>query len=185
MHPKTKARLYVLFIFLACAAPVALSLFTYYVWKPEKRMNYGELLTASPISCVNLKTTTGEPFDEKAVKGKWVLLLVDDFNCTAACGKRLYAMRQSVLAMEIKKEKLAQVWMTAPVGNPDGDLTAQYPRTVLLASDAEWLQKLPQPSVGRILLIDPNGVPVLRYPEMPEPARMMKDLGRLLDVKRM
>ena len=30
-----------------------------------------------------------------------------------------------------------------------------------------------------------NGVPVLRYPEDPDVKRMMKDLGRLLDVKRM
>jgi hypothetical protein len=87
--------------------------------------------------------------------------------------------------MEVKKDKLAEAWMIDPAGAPRGELLAQYPHTILLANDSVWLQQLPQPTAGRIFLIDPNGLPVLRYPENPEPARMMKDLGRLLDVKRM
>ena len=185
MNPKLKARLFVLLIFVACAAPVALSLLTYYVWKPEKRMNYGELLRAEPLSFAELKSSAGTALAGKPFQGKWVLLLIDQPGCADACERRLYAMRQTALAMEIKRDKLAQAWMIEPVGAPKSELLAQYPRTNLLAGDAVWLQQLPQPSAGRIFLIDPNGLPVLRYPENPEPVRMMKDLGRLLDVKRM
>jgi hypothetical protein len=178
MNKKLKARLYVLAIFFACAAPVALSLITYYVWKPEKRMNYGELLQATPSMAPT--PIAGNPY-----QGKWVMLLIDEPNCPAACEKRLYAMRQTALAMAMKKDKLAQVWVITPSGPPRAELLAQYPKTELLVHDLAWLPKLPEPVAGRIFLLDPNGVPVLRYPEDPDVKRMMKDLGRLLDVKRM
>ena len=185
MNPKLKARLFVLLIFLACATPVALSIFTYYVLKPEKRMNYGELLHATQLSFAELKSSNGIPLADHPFQGKWVLLLIDRPGCADACERRLYAMRQTAKAMEIKKDKLAQAWMIDPAGAPKGELLAQYPHTNLLAGDAAWLQQLPPPSAGHIFLIDPNGLPVLRYPEDPDVKRMMKDLGRLLDVKRM
>jgi hypothetical protein len=180
MTPKLKSRLYLLFIFFTCAAPVLLSLLTYYVWKPEKRMNYGELLqTTASVA------TTAAPNSNNPYQGKWVMLLVDEPDCNAACEKRLYAMRQTALAMEMKKDKLAQVWVIAPAGPPKAELLAQYPATILLVHDLAWLPKLPEPVAGHIFLLDPNGVPVLRYPPDPDAKRMMKDLGRLLDVKRM
>jgi hypothetical protein len=114
-----------------------------------------------------------------------VMLLVDEPACSAACEKRLYAMRQTAIAMEMKKDKLAQVWVIAPAGPPKAELLAQYPATILLVHDLAWLPKLPQPVAGHIFLLDPNGVPVLRYPADPDAKRMMKDIGRLLDVKRM
>ena len=185
MNPKLKARLFVLLIFFACAAPVALSTLAYYVWKPEKRMNYGELLQASPLSFAQLKLIGGNGIAGDTFEGKWVLLLIDQSSCGDACERRLYAMRQTTLAMEVKKDKLAEAWMIDSSGAPKRSLLAQYPRTTLIAGDAVWLQQLPQPMAGRIFLIDPNGLPVLRYPEDPDIKRMMKDLGRLLDVKRM
>ena len=176
MEKKTKARLFVLLVFVACAAPVALSVATYYLWKPEKRMNYGELLPSTPST----SPQTNNPY-----QGKWVLLLVDEPGCPAACEKRLYAMRQTALAMEMKKDKLTQVWVIAPAGAPAAELIAQYPNTNLLVHDLAWIPQLPQPVSGRIFLLDPNGAAVLRYPADPDVKRMMKDLGRLLDVKRM
>jgi hypothetical protein len=103
----------------------------------------------------------------------------------AACEKHLYAMRQTAIAMVMKKEKLAQVWVITPPGAPSPELLTRYPDTNLLVHDLAWLPQLPQPVMGRIFLLDPNGVPVLRYPEDPDVKRMMKDLGRLLDIKRM
>lgn len=185
MTPKLKARLFVLLVFLACAAPVALSLLTYYVWKPEQRMNYGEMLQGSALAFTGLKSPSGVPLAGNPFQRKWILLLVDQPDCADACQKRLYAMRQTALAMEMKKDKLAQAWLIDPAGMPKSDLLAQYPQTQLLAGDAAWLRQLPQPFAGRIFLIDPNGLPLLRYPEDPDAKRMMKDLGRLLDIKRM
>jgi hypothetical protein len=178
MNPKLKARLFVVLIFIICAAPIALSFLTYYVWKPQNRMNYGELLQPAPASPT--ASATSNPY-----QGKWVLLLVDGPDCAAACEKHLYAMRQTAIAMVMKKEKLAQVWVITPPGAPSPELLTRYPDTNLLVHDLAWLPQLPQPVMGRIFLLDPNGVPVLRYPEDPDVKRMMKDLGRLLDIKRM
>lgn len=185
MDKKLKARLFVLLIFVACAAPVALSLFTYYVWKPQKRMNYGELLQAKPVSLSSLTTLQGGALPDAAWRGKWVLLQIDAPDCGLSCERRLYAMRQTSRAMEIKKDKLSSVWILSAPGRPRQELLAQYPDTHVVQAGDKWLATLPQPATERILLLDPNGVPVLRYPESPDIARMMKDMGRLLDVKRM
>ena len=186
MTPKFKARLYVLLIFFACAAPVALSFLTYYVWKPEKLMNYGELLQgSSPSAAPSGVTPATATSSANPYPGKWVMLLIDEPSCPASCEKRLYAMRQIVRAMEVKKDKLAQVWVISPAGAPRAELLAHYPNTDLLVHDLAWVPKLPEPNVGRIFLLDPNGVTVLRYPADPDIKLMMKDVGRLLDVKRM
>ena len=185
MDKKLKARLFVLLVFIACAAPVALSFFTYYVWKPQKRMNYGELLQAQPLSLAGLKTLSGEALPDDAWRGKWVLLQVDAPACDANCERRLYAMRQTALAMVMKKDKLRTVWVLSAAGQPSKELLAQYPDTRVVLCGEKLIAALPQPALNHILLLDPNGVPVLRYPESPDIARMMKDMGRLLDVKRM
>lgn len=185
MDKKLKARLFVLLIFAACAAPVALSFFTYYVWKPQKRMNYGELLQAKPVSLSSLTGLQGTALPDTAWRGKWVMLQVDAPECDAACEKRLYAMRQTALAMVMKKDKLASVWVLSSSGRPKPELLAQYPDIYVAQADQKWFAELPQPFQHHILLLDPNGVPVLRYPGSPDIARMMKDMGRLLDVKRM
>lgn len=177
MNKKLKARLFVLLIFFACAAPVAMSLISYYVWKPQRRMNYGELLPTA--------ATPANPVVNNPYPGKWVMLLVDRPDCPAACEKRLYAMRQTARAMEMKKDKLAQAWVVTAAGPPNAEMLTRYPHTDLYAHDVAWLPALPQPQAGRIFLLDPNGMPVLRYPEDPDVKLMMKDLGRLLDVKRM
>lgn len=185
MDKKLKARLFVLLIFTACAAPVALSFLTYYVWKPQKRMNYGELLQAKPVAVEGLKSAQGEVLPGNAWRGKWVLLQVDAPACDPNCERRLYAMRQTAQAMIMKKDKLVTVWMLSAPGQPKNELLAQYPDTQAVRADDKFLATLPQPALNHILLLDPNGVPVLRYPESPDIARMMKDMGRLLDVKRM
>lgn len=185
MDKKLKSRLFLLLIFTACAAPIALSFFTYYVWKPQKRMNYGELLQAEPISFAGMKTREGKPLPVEAWRGKWVMLLVDDPNCDRSCEARLYAMRQTEQAMIMKKEMLSVVWLLSAQGVPRPDLLAQYPLTHVVAAGDDLSPKLPQPSAGRIFVIDPKGMPTLRYPESPDAKRMMKDMGRLLDVKRM
>ena len=182
---KTKSRLFLLFLFFVCALPLALSYFTYYVWKPERRMNYGELLDLRKLPAINLITLDGKPLGAGALGGKWVLMQIDRSSCDEGCQNRLYAMRQSRLAMGVKKEKLETLWLIADQGQP-ADRLLQQPQGMRIArGEAAYEASFPVPSQGRIFLLDPSGRLVLRYPENPDPARMIRDLARLLDVKKM
>lgn len=182
---QTKSRLFLLFLFLVCALPLALSYLTYYVWKPERRMNYGELLDMRKLPTTNLITLDGKPLSADVLGGKWVLLQIDRSSCDENCQHRLYAMRQSRLAMGVKKEKLETLWLIADQGPPADQLLQQTQGMKIAHAEAAYEASLPVPVQGRIFLLDPDGRLVLRYPENPDPARMIRDLARLLDVKKM
>ena len=182
---KTKSRLFLLFLFIVCALPLALSYFTYYVWQPQRKMNYGELLDLRKPPVANLVTLDGKPLAAGALGGKWVLMQIDRGSCDEACQHRLYAMRQARLAMGIKQEKLETLWLIADAGRPTEQLQRQYQGMWFAHAAAAYEQAFPPPAEGRIFLLDPNGSLLVRYPEHPDPARMIRDLARLLDVKRM
>ncbi len=182
---QTKSRLFLLFLFLVCALPLALSYFTYYGWKPERRMNYGELLDLRQLPATSVLTLDGKPLGADALSGKWVLVLMDPGSCNDQCQHRLYAMRQSRFAMGIKKESLEALWLVADQSQPAEPLLLQMQGMRVGRATASYNESFPGPSLGRIFLLDPSGRLVLRYPENPDPARMIRDLARLLDVKKM
>ena len=182
---QTKSRLFLLFLFLVCALPLALSYFTYYVWKPERRMNYGELLDLRQLPATSVLTFDGKLLGADALRGKWVLVLMDPGSCNDQCQHRLYVMRQSRLAMGIKKESLEALWLVTDQSQPAEPLLLQMQGMRVGRATASYNELFPGPSQGRIFLLDPAGRLVLRYPENPDPARMIRDLARLLDVKKM
>lgn len=182
---QTKSRLFLLFLFLVCALPLALSYFTYYVWKPERRMNYGELLDLRQLPATSVLTLDAKLLGADALSGKWALVLLDPGSCNDQCQHRLYVMRQSRLAMGIKKESLEALWLVTDQSQPAEPLLLQMQGMRVGRATASYNELFPGPSQGRIFLLDPAGRLVLRYPENPDPARMIRDLARLLDVKKM
>lgn len=179
---QTKQRLFLLFLAAVCALPMVLSYLMYYVWKPERTMNYGEMMD---MRSVPLPTEWLQASRQEALQGKWVLLQISSSQCPAACEARLYAMRQLRLAMGVKQGKVAMLWALDDAQSPSSALLAQHPDLILARRPNIWSTVLPQPDHNRIYLVDPLGRLVLRYPEQPDPARMIRDVARLLDVKRM
>lgn len=177
----TRQRLFLLFLAAVCALPLILSYATYYWWKPERRMNYGELMDmrSVPPPVTWLNGTVAPP------QGKWKLFLVSTGECGEACERHLYAMRQTRQSMGVKKEKLEVLWLVADPKEVRQEILTRYPELKVAKTPEAYAATLPQPAAGRIYLVDPDGRLVLRYPEQLEPARMIRDLARLLDVKRM
>src|SRR5947209_359163 len=99
MTPKLKSRLFLLLVFLACASPIAASFLTYYVWQPEKLMNYGELMPLKKIPDNSLSLNGNDYRVERS--GKWTLLIVDGASCAQDCQQRLYDIRQVWLALGV------------------------------------------------------------------------------------
>ncbi|MDE2598272.1 MAG: hypothetical protein KGL40_01470 [Rhodocyclaceae bacterium] len=184
MEKKTKSRLFLLLIFAVCALPIAASLFVYYVWQPARLMNHGELMELKPLPSGSFFDAAGREMQLQAT-GKWTLLVLDSGACDADCRQRLYDMRQIMRTFELNQDRLQQVWAVSDSVQPDGALLREDAGLKVVRAGDALLGFFPQPGVGRIYLIDDRGNQVLRYQPKPEPKRMIKDIARLLLIKKM
>lgn len=159
-------------IMFVCLAPVVASYATFYWWQPERVAAYGELLqTPRPIDLSSLGNVSA------ALRGKWLLAVVSNAECDPACAKALYDMRQVRTAQGPEMERIARLWVAVGSVEPAQTLLAQH--RGLAVYRGEPPQAL-QENIGRIVLIDPRGYLMMRFPATPDPKRMVKDIGRLL-----
>lgn len=178
-----------LLVVAVCAAPVIASYFSFYVLKLSGSA-YGDLITP-PIdtpSGLSLRDLAGQPVAAASLKGQWLLTLVQDGACDAACEKKLFAQRQLREMLGKEREKVDKLWLIPddlPL-RPDLQqaVTQGVPVTVLRAPRAQleaWLK----PAAGQRLsdhffIIDPMGNWMLRSPVEPDPVKLKNDLVRLL-----
>lgn len=178
-----------LLVVAVCAAPVIASYFSFYVLKLSGSA-YGDLITP-PIdtpSGLSLRDLAGQPVAAASLKGQWLLTLVQDGTCDAACEKKLFAQRQLREMLGKEREKVDKLWLIPddlPL-RPDLQqaVTQGVPVTVLRAPRAQleaWLK----PAAGQRLsdhffIIDPMGNWMLRSPVEPDPVKLKNDLVRLL-----
>ena len=190
-----RGRLQMLFLLLACAAPVIASYLAYYVFKPEGgKTNFGTLV--QPVQDVN-PAWFDIPFD-----GKWTLLVARPAGeCTVkneSCLEALFLMRQLRIAVGRESSRVQLVWV-----NTDGKLVDPE---VLLAYDqktagfqilslptdpklkAEFDAWLNRDGAGqKIQLIDPSPAKMMVFPVTNSPKEfgsIKKDLEKLLRLNR-
>jgi hypothetical protein len=179
-----------LLVLLACAAPVIASYFTYYVIRPDGRTNYGVLIDPARAlpSTLPLKTLTGSAVEPLSLRGQWLLVVVGSGACDAACEQRLYMQRQLREMLGRERDRVDKVWLVTDEITPRPELQA-----VLSAGDSVQMLRLPasdlsrwlEPAPGQALhdhlyIVDPMGMWMMRMPPTPEPARVKRDLERLL-----
>lgn len=184
---KHKQKLVVLGVGLVSLFPIAAALFFYYVAPPEGRMNHGDLLQPTPLSAKPLAMLDGREFRFEQLKGKWVLLHVDSGACTARCREKLYAMRQVRLAQGKDMVRLERVWLLSDGTTPSPDLLAEHAGMLAVrAAGSETLAQFPAPAeaAAHVYVADPHGNLMMRFPENPDPTRVIKDLQRLLRPSR-
>jgi hypothetical protein len=182
-------RIKMLLVLAICAAPVVASYFTYFVIRPEGRSNYGTLvLPTRTLPAMNLRTLEGQPFDAKALKGQWLLVAVGPSTCDKACDERLFTQRQLREMLGRERERMDKIWLITDGKPPSAALRAtaeaKPPLTMLLADAtavAAWLQPADgQPLENHLYLVDPMGEWMMRFPPQPEPAKVKRDLERLM-----
>ena len=186
---RTSGRMQALLVLLACAAPVLASYFTYYVIRPEGRSNYSALIEPAREVPAELPLRT---LDDRAVasaslRGQWLLAVVGQAGCDAACEARLFTQRQLREMLGRERDRLDKVWFVtddAPVRpelraalDEGGVQVLRVPGPALAA----WLE----PAAGQALeahlyIVDPMGKWMMRPPVDPQPARLKRDLDRLL-----
>lgn len=171
-----------LLLAFVCALPVLASYFAYYVWQPDGRSNYGELLVPAPLAAARLAGVAGQPdFSAAEFEGRWTLLFTAPGACERPCAEALYLMRQVRLAQGEAMGRVGRLWLVTDAAVPESGTLAAHEGLRVARSAPAWLAQLPGAERGRhVYLVDPRGQVMMRFPESADPRRVIKDLQRLL-----
>jgi hypothetical protein len=183
-------RVKMLLVLAVCAAPVIASYFTYFVIRPQSRNNYAELITPprEMPPTLPLATLQGEPVRAQSLQRQWLLVVVADAACDAACERHLLLQRQLREALGRDKDRVDKLWLVTDAGTPRAEVMqaiAQGQPATVLRVPHEALARWLAPAAGRRLadhlyLVDPMGQWMMRAPADPDPAKLKRDIERLL-----
>jgi cytochrome oxidase Cu insertion factor (SCO1/SenC/PrrC family) len=162
-------------IFALCAAPIVFGTLAYLLGWHGQAGNYGELIPPR-----TLEAPAFQP-----LRGKWVLVTFDPASCGPACERKLYVVRQVRRAQGAGAERIDRLWLVTGGGAPKPELLAAIAGSyVQPAERGAKAGEFPGDPERYIYLVDPLGNLMMRYPREPDPAKMIKDLERLLKVSR-
>jgi hypothetical protein len=185
-----RGRFKMLLVLAVCTAPVVASYLTYFVIRPQARTNYSELIEPQrPLpQTLALTDLQGAPVPVQSLNGHWQLVVVSGGACGPECERHLWIQRQLREALGRDRERLDNVWfITDAVAPRAATLQAVTEHTtarvlrVSAAALADWLQ--PQRGRGldeHLYIVDPLGNWMMRVPADPDPAKLKRDVERLL-----
>jgi hypothetical protein len=183
-------RIQMILVLLVCAAPVIASYFTYYVIRPEGRSNYGQLIDPQrPLPTLSLRDLQGQTVPPDSLRHQWLIVVVGAGACDATCERNLYLQRQLREMTGKDRDRIDKVWLVldqAPIAPAllKGIAGAQ----VLRASREEvaaWLEpEAGHPLEAHLYIVDPMGNWMMRFPAEADPAKVKRDLMRLLNASR-
>ena len=194
-----RGRWTMLVILLVCAAPVIASYFAYFVLRPQARTNYSELITPTrPIpASLPLTDLGGGAVAPQSLAGQWLVVVVAGGACDARCERHLWLQRQLHAALGAQQDRVDKVWLVDDDASPrpetlraiaaTADAKATFATTTVLrtprAALAGWLAAAPGHALeDHLYLVDPRGEWMMRVPIAPEPAKLKRDIDRLLSA---
>jgi len=186
----TSGRLKMLLVLLVCAAPVFASYFTYFVIRPDGRTNYSELIVpAQPIPvALELTDLQGRSVAPQSLTGQWLIVVVAGGACNAVCEKHLWLQRQLRETLGREKDRLDNIWLVPDSATPSPQLVQAISTHTEIAilhvpqgALGGWLKAAP----GNVLedhmyVVDPQGNWMMRVPPQAEPAKVKRDIEKLL-----
>ncbi len=145
---------------------------------PGSAGNYGTLIAPQRVALAPVA----------ALRGKWVLVQFDGGACDAWCERKHYFMHQVRRAQGKDMQRVERLWLLTDAVQPRAELLAAIEGTVIVprsvdpgtAAGSEFPAE--RSVADHIYLVDPLGNLMMRFPRDPDPARMIKDLRRLLRV---
>ena len=180
---RRRGRRVALVILAFCAAPTVAAWLAYFVWQPQSRSNYGELIEPRTLPDPELRRLDGATFRLSQLRGKWVLLQIDSGACGRGCGGKLVYMRQARLALGRDADRVERVWVVDDAADPDPALLREHEGLTVARAARGLVDPLPL-APGYIYVVDPLGSLMMRFPGEPDGRRMLRDLARLLRVSR-
>lgn len=171
-----------------CLAPPLLAAILLYLAPPEMLgdSSHGTLLDSTqPLADVTLSDPRGHVGTR--LHGKWSLLYLGEPHCAAACQNELRRMRAAWFSLGSRAQRVQCIYVLTSRTPPDQELAE-----LLQNLPGQRLWRLPAPSAhisglfqgGTLVLVDPNGVPVILYTSDVPFAHIAKDLKRLLRASR-
>lgn len=189
-QPALAGRLKMLLVLLVCAAPVLASYFTYYVIRPSSGASAYSQLIRPTRSLPDLTATRldGQAIPLRSLKGQWLLVVVAGADCPAICERQLFLQRQLREMTGRERERIDKVWIViddAPIKPALRDASQASPGVQVLrlprALAVTWLEPAPgQALEDHLYIVDPMGEWMMRSPADADPARLKRDLDRLL-----
>ena len=183
-------RMKMMLVLLVCALPVIASYTAYYVITPQGRTNYSELMEPQrPIPAgLALTDLQGRPVAAASLRGQWLLVVVAGGACNPACENMLWLQRQLREALGRDKARVDKVWLipddATPATRTLEAIAIGEPATVLrvpAAALAAWLQAgAGQALEAHFYIVDPVGHWMMRSPPNPDPAKLKRDVDKLL-----
>lgn len=183
-----KNRRTLILLALVLLAPFVAS-YTLFFWnvRPDT-VNYGELLEVKPLTGSASNEIDNTIFRMRDLRGKWVLLSVDSGKCDEQCQKKLYYMRQVRTVQNTEMDRVERLWLIDDGETPSPEIVNDFKGTwIINAKDSDLLKEIPATMSLRdhIYVIDPIANLMMRFPKDPDPAKMAKDIKRLLKVSQL
>ena len=119
--------------------------------------------------------------------GKWSLLYLGAPHCADPCQGELHRMRAAWLSLGSRAQRVQRIYIL-PAGAPAGRELMELLRG--LPGHLLWRLPAANPRItslfqdATLVLLDPNGLPVIRYPADIRPVDIARDLKRLLRASR-
>lgn len=178
-----------LLLMAVCAAPVVASYLSYYVLRPAAVSAYGSLIQPTvAMPDLTLHDADGAPQRLSALKGQWLIVTVDSAACQAACDRRLFMQRQLREMLGRERTRVDKLWLVIDDAPLRPELRAALAATEAMqvlraprAAVAAWLKPAPgQALEDHLYIVDPMGEWMMREPADADPAKVKRDLDRLL-----
>jgi hypothetical protein len=176
-------------VLFVCALPVIASYLSYFVIRPDARTNYAELIVPPrdlpPLALTDLQ---GRAVDAASLRGQWLLATAGPAACGDACQQRLFMQRQLREMTGRERDRIDKVWFVTDDAPIDAALLAALqapPAVTVLRVPAADLARWLEPAAGEsadahLYIVDPMGRWMMRPPAQPDPARLKRDIDRLL-----
>ena len=180
-------RVQLILIFVVFIAPIAGA----FLYKPTGFINYGDIYTpARPVANLVMQGE-GSRVELDSLRRQWILLVRADGNCSKACEDNILKIRQLRFMQNNDMVRIRTLFMhTNLPAERFADLDAKYQPIETYQVEQndfrQWgeilkLDNAPiEAEVDRIYMIDPAGNLMMSYPASAEPAKINKDIRRLL-----
>ena len=189
MNKLTKNRLKLIFITSLFALPVLSAWFVYLnpqLLEGSKTKNYGELIT--PAIPSQIESFVNQPTEEglQHLKGRWVIVHLDfDGSCDTRCIESVKLLHQLHVLLNKDSDRLKRVFFDNGGAGKDAAqaLFSQDTGLTVLSWSEEHIAKLKAQvqglNDGDMILLDPLGNIMMKYPQQSDPYGMQKDLKLL------
>ncbi|MDQ2733682.1 MAG: hypothetical protein M3Y55_01550, partial [Pseudomonadota bacterium] len=186
-------------ILVVCAAPVVASYLAFFGWRPHSLTNYSELIVPPRQLPAQLAIhrLDGSRVSPEALRGQWLLVVVAGGACNTTCERHLWLQRQLHETLGGEKDRVDKIWLVddgvlprsetlRAIGAVEGGVPPSIlVPTIVLRVDKAALAGWLEPARGRALedhsyIVDPRGAWMMRVPPDADPARLKRDIDKLL-----